>query len=262
MGSILDRGETPLIEHRATSSRKRRRTVNDGTTLLTRSFRIEALDLALVVVFAAACSGPSGSSSGATGGSGANGGADGSGKGPSANGANGATGATGAGAGSPGGGAALRLPLITPPVRAAAPVGLSGGTTPQALGAPVVFTTTSLALDSSDIKQRFFGAGPTNLFQILGSIDARIAETNMRAAQKAPCLSQTPIAYSLMPFGGSVTFQAQCFDTIGTDAFFQFGEKDGSTYFYSTGGAAHVAARVTPAGDAGDKWAASLPRTG
>jgi hypothetical protein len=38
------------------------------------------------------------------------------------------------------------------------------------------------------------------------------------------------------------------------DAFFQFGQKDGATYLYSTGGAEHVAARVTPVKDAAGKY--------
>ena len=40
----------------------------------------------------------------------------------------------------------------------------------------------SSSLAASDIKSRFFDAGPTNLYAILGAIDDRIAGFDMRAA--------------------------------------------------------------------------------
>jgi hypothetical protein len=130
--------------------------------------------------------------------------------------------------------------------------GPDGGTSPGTTG-----------LDPSDIRSRFFSAGPTDIFSILAEIDGRISEINQRSNnQDAPCMSQPPVAYPLTPFGQPVTFYAQCvshFSTpMPTDAsFFQFGQKDGVTYLYEVGGAETIAARVTPAADGSGQYAVS-----
>ena len=142
------------------------------------------------------------------------------------------------------------LPLITPPVRAATPAGL-GGMTRARLAAPVDGT-----LSADDIRDRFFMPGPTEVFQILQSVDDRIGEVNGATGAHA-CLDQTPVPYTLSVFGETVAFQAQCYRTFdessGPPGFMQFGsDADGTTYLYVTGGATRLAARV--AGDTVDLW--------
>lgn len=140
------------------------------------------------------------------------------------------------------------LPLITPPVRAATPAGLDA--TARARIAPDDAT-----LSADDIRDRFFSPGPTEVFQILQSVDDRIAEVN--AADGAhTCLTADPVAYTLHVFGEDVAFEAQCYrtfgDSSGPPAFMQFGSDAGTTFLYVTGGATRLAARMT--GDTVDVW--------
>jgi hypothetical protein len=115
-------------------------------------------------------------------------------------------------------------------------VGPEGGTSPGG----------RVGLDPSDIRSRFFSAGPTDIFSILAEIDSRIDEINQRSrGQTVPCLSQPPVPYMLTPFGQSVPFYAQCVSSSDL-SFFQFGQKDGAIYLYESGGAAAMGARLTP----------------
>jgi hypothetical protein len=143
------------------------------------------------------------------------------------------------------------LPLITPPVRAAAPAGF-GGTSARRAGQIAPLDAT---LSPDDIKSRFFSPGPTEVFQILQSVDDRISEVNS-ATTPAACLEQAPVSYPLHVFGQDVAFEAQCYRTFtgasGPPAFMQFGSDAGTTYLYVTGGAARLAARI--AGDTVDVW--------
>jgi hypothetical protein len=120
---------------------------------------------------------------------------------------------------------------------------------------PGGITTQGLRLDDlalSDIKSRFFMAGPTNIYSLLGSIDDRVSGINTQAQQRSPaCLTQPPVAYVIHPFGQSVTLYAQCFQRVGSSnprdpGFVQFGQKDGVTYYYSAIGAGWTAAVLTP----------------
>ena len=154
----------------------------------------------------------------------------------------------------PSNGTAASLPLVTPPVTAATPAGLRSST-PGA-------KTPHANLQSSDFKSRFFTMGPTSIFNILGSIDGRISGIDAMIATSPPsCLATTPVAYSIAPFGQTVTMYAQCYDKIGSaqpedPGFLQFGQKDGVTYLYQAIGQGQVAAIVTPidadGGSAGD----------
>jgi len=150
--------------------------------------------------------------------------------------------------------AALHFPLLTPPVRAATPAGL-GGTAPRAslVRSSASISGKRFALDTADIKSRFFTAGPTSIFKILGDVDARVEEINRASSSGASCLTQEPVPYTLTPFGQTLTFYAQCFSTFASSptetSFSQFGVKDGIVYLYVAMGAEHVAARITPVGD-------------
>jgi len=122
-----------------------------------------------------------------------------------------------------------------------------GGMSPNPMGADG-----STNLDASDIRARFFSAGPTNIFSILAEIDGRIGEINQRSNnQNVPCLSQAPVPYTISALGQSVPFYAQCVSRVSTPtpstrSFFQFGRNGGVVYLYEAIGAAAIAARVTP----------------
>lgn len=130
------------------------------------------------------------------------------------------------------------LPLVTPPVKAAAPAGFQ--------------TRGGRALDSADIRSRFFTTGPTSVFAILTAIDDRISGINTQAATStAACLSQTPVAYTITPWGQTVTMYGQCYQNVGTPtaadpSLVQWGKKDGVTYLYTAVGASRVAVIATP----------------
>jgi len=113
----------------------------------------------------------------------------------------------------------------------------------------------ALPLDVADVRQRFFTAGPTNLYQLLTTLDDRIAEINTRSANSdAACLTQAPVAYGIDPFGRTFTFHAQCFVSRGSAAdFLLWGQQGGSVFLYIAEGVMHIAARLTPqtGGDGG-----------
>jgi hypothetical protein len=141
------------------------------------------------------------------------------------------------------------LPLIVPPVRAAAPSSF------QVAAHTARRVAADGDLSATEFRDRFFNpaGGPTNVFQILEAIDGRLAELNDGALEKQrACLEQAPVVYTLSVFGQDVPFAAQCYRRFGTPpsgepaAFMQFGKVDGVTFLFVTGGAARVAARISP----------------
>jgi len=150
------------------------------------------------------------------------------------------------GCAAPGSGSSADLPLIEPPVHAAAPSGLNGGRSAH-------HAALDATLSASDFRDRFFNpmGGPTDVFRILQGVDDRLTEVN--TAGDSPCLAAAPTTYALAPFGQSLTFAAQCYRAFGTTtpaSFMQFGATADATYLYVTGGATRVAARVAGTTDA------------
>ena len=141
-------------------------------------------------------------------------------------------------------GTSVDLPLISPPVRAATPAGLSA----SAAARRADFAPT---LQPSDLHDRFFsGSGPTDLMTLLGEIDQRLTDTG-GAASGAGCVDQAPVAYTITPAGHSVELVAQCYQQFSGakssgPAFLQFGQRDGATSLYVAVGAARLAAIVSP----------------
>lgn len=137
----------------------------------------------------------------------------------------------------------LNLPAILPQVKAATPVALR------------VNAALNLALPYADLKQRFFAAGPTNIFQILEDFDGRLGGYNSRAADnQSACVTQEPVAYTIEAQGETLTFYAQCYEQLGAGAandpkLIQFGVKDGKTYLYTAVGAMRAAVIATPSGE-------------
>jgi hypothetical protein len=140
-------------------------------------------------------------------------------------------------------GTAADLPLISPPVRSATPVGLQ-------VTARTVDHAFAAMLEAWDLRERFFsGSGPTDLMTILASIDQRLDEVN--DAGPRTCFDQAPVSYTITPAGDSIELFAQCYrrfsgSPAGDPAFMQFGQRDGKTALYVAGGAARLAALVTP----------------
>jgi len=133
---------------------------------------------------------------------------------------------------------ARELPLVRPPVEAATPDGFL-----EAAKRGV-----AELLDSVDIKTRFFAEGPTSILRILDDIDDRITGINTRSAESEhACQTQSPVAYTLTPWGQTVVMQAQCADRFAdSDDFVQWGVSDGVTYLYVYVGGNAFAATVMP----------------
>lgn len=139
----------------------------------------------------------------------------------------------------------LALPLLTGPVKAAAPTAL-GGTATRA--SRLIRRALSDRISASDFADRFFtGGGPTNIYTILATIDSRITEVNSQSGgSQAACVTQAPVAYTITPFGSSVTMYGQCYRMIGSTGFIQWGVRDSVTYLWVQVGAGNLAAIVTP----------------
>ncbi len=137
------------------------------------------------------------------------------------------------------------IPLIAPPVMAATPDGFIATSARLRLGPPNGFTAQAF-------RDRFFTGGPTDVQQLLTSVDDRITEVNgFATGSPRACADLEPVEYTLTPWGQSEPFYAQCYRMMGTPtavdpAFMQFGSKDGTDYVYVAGGAARLAARIRP----------------
>ncbi|MGZ3773291.1 MAG: hypothetical protein ACXVCY_05885 [Pseudobdellovibrionaceae bacterium] len=143
------------------------------------------------------------------------------------------------------------IPAIQPPVAKATPVGLKG-TSIMSHGNGEVGT---MSLSYTELQQRFYGAGPTKIDNLLSAVDTRMADINSRSTQgKHTCLDATAVQYSLSIFGTNQTAYFQCYDIMsdGTGGVL-FGKKDNVWYLYQNIGAGHSFAVVTPvASSSGD----------
>jgi hypothetical protein len=180
------------------------------------------------------------------------------------------------GGGGGGGGSGRSLPMVKPPVLAAAPATLRAGVSgqgrsgrllrrvPTLLGRRLggggggggVSGFKELQLDPTDVKSRFFNpdGGPTNLFNILDGVDERTAGINARLGQFSGCMGNAPTPYSLTTWGSTQTFYAQCSefwsDNSGFDQWALVTQgNETAFYMFVSGGDGFVAAKLTsPAG--------------
>ncbi len=142
------------------------------------------------------------------------------------------------------------LPLVTPIIKSATPTGL-GGTSrvlSQRVRQSVGAAPSSVGFSVQDIKDRFFSDGPTSVYSLLKAVDRTIADINI---QSGDCITQTPVAYPINPFGETVTLYAQCYhlypaSTESNAGFFQFGVKDNLIYISSMGGQGRTAMIISP----------------
>lgn len=113
-------------------------------------------------------------------------------------------------------------------------------------------------LNPSDIKTRFFSPGPTDIYGILEGIDGRIDGINQLTGA---CTMQTPVAYTALAWGQTLTAYAQCASDLGAPlegppGFLEFGTApDGATWINTTLAGSTVLARLTPIADAPGKYA-------
>jgi hypothetical protein len=120
-------------------------------------------------------------------------------------------------------------------------------------------------LSADDIRSRFFTAGPTDIYNLLGAIDSRIAGYNAPAQGMAPaCLNQAPVSFSIQPWGESMPFYAQCYDQLmpsasGDPGLVLFGRSGGRVYYYMAVGAGWIAAVLTPVQSSPSDEDASAP---
>ena len=128
------------------------------------------------------------------------------------------------------------LPQVKPPVVASTPTGMGGSGAAAAANSGFkmlldsFFSTSSgtTTLDPDDIKQRFFTAGPTDVYALLQTVDDRINGINDRIHQFADCLATRATPYNLNAWIPTPTFYAQCSETwqdnSGFDQVFEFFE--------------------------------------
>jgi len=157
------------------------------------------------------------------------------------------------------------IPMVTPPVKAAAPEGLIGQKSALRVLKRNLWALLSEgkahadpqrdALSADELKSRFFrGRGPTDLVgTLLPDLDRIIQDVN-DGSTLSGCLAQEPVAYTITPNGEPITMYAQCFKyTFGANEtmrpFVQFGTKDGVTYIYHEDEMQKAAAIVTPEAD-------------
>jgi len=136
-------------------------------------------------------------------------------------------------------GSSAGLPLVTPPVKAAAPAAFLRSS----------FGT--LSLDYTQIDDRFFpsGGGPTAIFQLLESVDDRLYTIN-NSTRRNTCLTATPVHYSMSVFTQTVDFYFQCYSMWSDNSgFIMFGVNGNTTYLYTYGGAGSTAFTIQSLGN-------------
>jgi len=153
------------------------------------------------------------------------------------------------------------IPLVTPPVLAACPPSLKGSFMPNGAHASRFTTQT---LNSQEIVDRFFNpaGGPTNLFDILTTVDQRIQGINDRFSQFSGCMGNAPTQYLLgtSSWAASPAFYAQCSEpwSGAYPGFDQFGQVGNTTYLYVRGGDTILAAALTGNGTFGNVVSVSI----
>ena len=142
-------------------------------------------------------------------------------------------------------GASANIPAIQPPVSKATPTGLKGASAMKPHSSDEIST---LSLAYTDLQQRFYGAGPTKIDNLLNAIDSRMSGINTRSSQDTHlCLNATPVQYSLSILGTNQTAYFQCYEIMSDGSGgILFGKKDDVWYLYQNIGAGRSFAIVTP----------------
>lgn len=137
----------------------------------------------------------------------------------------------------------LGLPLVEPPVRSSAPADLrtSTATASSAKGPRLS------SISAQNMRERLFSPGPANVYTILGNVDMRVKEIDMRSDQ-FPCLNGTTyVNYTLSVWGDDpVVLRAQCAERWIPEGFILVSvNADSTVHLYDKGGEVAVAALVT-----------------
>lgn len=130
------------------------------------------------------------------------------------------------------------VPLVKPPVQSAVPTGLNGAATTLARMHLTSFS-------AADVKDRFFNTeGPTELFQLLASLDGRIAGINSRASRFSSCLGTEPtVSIDIPVWSQNATLWMQCGEDWG-EGFIYFARKNDTFYLFENGGETRMLAHV------------------
>lgn len=124
----------------------------------------------------------------------------------------------------------VSIPAMRPPVAQAAGVGLTQS------------SLSTLALDPTNFRSRFFGAGPTNILTILSNLDSRLTGiANRTTTSLAGCLTNTPTQMNITVFGETLMMQFQCYEVVGS-GIVVFGKKGDIWYAFEKVGATATAA--------------------
>jgi hypothetical protein len=143
----------------------------------------------------------------------------------------------------------FEVPFLTPPIKSSCP---------NALTSDLFLRRRRLAeFNTDNIKERFFNAdgGPTNLFDIIADVDNRLQELNDRMPSFEACMQDDPTPYSFNVSGESLTFYAQCSDTLtdgmgsssgvaDSSSFMQWAFYNNTWYLYERVGATIVASQL------------------
>ncbi|MEO0812805.1 MAG: hypothetical protein AAFY60_08075 [Myxococcota bacterium] len=141
-----------------------------------------------------------------------------------------------------GGGTEISIPDTEPPVTEATPTGLRSSSGSAAAN------SVRLALNSDDLKSRFYSQGPTEIASLLRGLDGRMNEIETRAAEDIrPCLEGDPVPMKLNVLGETVTAYFQCHDVFGDGTGgILFGEREGVWYLFENVGQVRQLAMIEP----------------
>ena len=144
-----------------------------------------------------------------------------------------------------GGGNAISITKMKPPVKEAAGSALTASSALLVAKNARIFS-----VDADSIKSRFFSPGPTSLMAILGSLDQRLSEIETRSAESVhECLDAVPSDVTMTIFGETVTAKIQCVDDMGASGFIAFGKDGDEWWVIDAVGAAHTVAKATTLSD-------------
>jgi|GEM_PF-1424296 len=150
-------------------------------------------------------------------------------------------------------GSGIGAPSVEPPVAKATPSGLS--TVALFLSTQSVASTMTDFTIIGELQDRFYKTGPTNISNLLKTIDSRLAEINSRAeTSTSTCLSNAVVEDTVTIFGESVVGKFQCYDAFSTTGGMMFGKDGTDWYLYTNDGQMRSFVKVSPVSGSTDDY--------
>ena len=100
----------------------------------------------------------------------------------------------------------------------------------------------------NELKQRFFtGEGPSSIYGLLDSVDARTQSLNQRGLENEPqCIGLDPVNITIDDWPlENLHIWVQCYEILNSDYILMFGRKDNVVYLYERGPATTLVAYIT-----------------